>query len=169
MSVNNKINEQITAPVVAVVGVDGVLLGRFDLIKALRMAQNAGMDLVEISPNMDPPVCKIIDFGKYKYAQQKKLQETKKKQKFVEIKEIKFRPNIAKGDYDVKLNNAIRFLQDSQKVKIILEFKGREIMYKDLGMKLLDRLKADLKEYSKIDSDVKAEGRRLLLILSSSK
>ncbi|WPX98094.1 translation initiation factor IF-3 [Candidatus Fokinia crypta] len=169
MSVSNRINEQITAPIVAVVGADGALLGKFDLTKALKMAQNAGMDLVEISPNMQPPVCKIIDFGKYKYAQQKKLQETKKKQKFIEVKEIKFRPNIAKGDYDVKLNNAIRFLQDSHKVKVILEFKGREIMYKDLGIKLLDRLKVDLKEYSKIDSDVKAEGRRLLLVLSSLK
>jgi translation initiation factor IF-3 len=132
----------------------------------IEMARQVGLDLVEISPNADPPVCKIMDFGKYKYEIQKKLQQAKKKQKTVEVKEVKVRPNIAEGDYQIKLKAIKRFLGDGHKVKISLQFRGREITHNELGFAVMIRIKEDVIDIAKIEQEPKLEGRQIFLVVS---
>jgi len=134
--------------------------------EALWRAREAGLDLVEISPNANPPVCKILDFGKYKYEQQKKKNEAKKKQKVVEIKEIKIRPNIDDHDYDVKMRQARSFIGDGDKVKVTLRFRGRELAHVDLGMKVLERVKGELDEIAKVEQMPRMENRQMIMVLT---
>ncbi len=130
------------------------------------MAQEQGLDLVEIAPNSQPPVCKILDYGRYKYQAQKKAAEARKKQKVVEIKEIKMRPNIDTHDYEVKMKNMQRFFNDGDKVKVTLRFRGREMAHQDLGMKLLNRVKEETVEYAKVELQPKLEGRQMMMVLA---
>lgn len=132
----------------------------------MALAEEAGLDLVEIVPNAEPPVCKIIDLGKLKYQNQKKASEARKKQKTVEIKEIKMRPNIDTHDYGVKMKAVARFLEDGDKVKITLRFRGREMAHQELGMKLLERVKEDTAETAKVETEPKLEGRQMMMILA---
>ncbi len=133
---------------------------------AIEMAAEVGLDLVEVSPNAEPPVCKIMDYGKYKYQMQKKKAEARKNQKTVDLKEIKLRPNIDTHDYEVKARNIKKFIEEGNKVKITLRFRGREMAHMDIGMKLLERVQADFDEIAKVDHKPKAEGRQVIMILS---
>jgi translation initiation factor IF-3 len=145
---------------------DGEMVGILPLEDALKKAYNAGVDLLEISPQMDPPVCKIADYGKYRYEQQKKKQEAKKKQKTADVKEIKFRPFIEQHDYDVKLKKITQFLEAGHKVKLSLRFRGREMAHKDLGMEVFSRIKDATQDLAKTDFGPKMEGRQILMVLS---
>lgn len=137
--------------------------------EGIRRAEAAGLDLVEVSPNAEPPVCKILNYGKYKYELQKKAAEAKKKQKVIEIKEIKIRPTIEDHDYGVKLKNAIRFLEDEDKVKVTLRLRGREMAHIDLAMQVLQRFKTDLAEIAKVEQEPKLEGRQAVMMLVPAK
>ena len=142
------------------------MLGIVKIEEGLDLAKERKLDLVEISANAEPPVCKILDFGKYKYELRKKSHESKKKQKTVEIKEIKLRPNIAIGDFNVKLNNAKRFIGDGNKVKVTLFFRGREIVHEDVGMNVIEKFKAEVLDFAKIELDVKKEGKNISIIIA---
>jgi translation initiation factor IF-3 len=142
------------------------MIGVLPTREALWRAREAGLDLVEISPNADPPVCKILDFGKYKYEQQKKKNEAKKKQKVVEIKEIKIRPNIDDHDYDVKMRQARSFIGEGDKVKVTLRFRGRELAHVDLGMKVLERVKGELEGIAKVEQMPRMENRQMVMVLT---
>jgi len=131
----------------------------------MEMAEEAGLDLVEISPNANPPVCKIMDFGKYKYETQKREAEARKKQKIIEVKEVKFRPNTDVHDYDVKMRNVFKFLENGDKVKITLRFRGREMAHQDLGRELLQRVAADVDGTGKVENMPKMEGRQMIMII----
>ena len=133
--------------------------------RALSMAEDAGLDLVEISPNATPPVCKIMDFGKYKYEQQKRESEARKKQKVIEVKEVKFRPNTDTHDYDVKMRNVFKFLEHGDKVKVTLRFRGREMAHQNLGRDLLLRVADDTKDHGKVEHMPKMEGRQMIMII----
>lgn len=130
------------------------------------MAEEIGLDLVEVSPNADPPVCKLMDFGKYKYEAQKKASEARKKQKVIEIKEIKLRPTIDDADYQVKMRNMRRFLEEGDKVKVTLRFRGREMVHQELGAKVLERVRDDLAEIAKVEQMPKLEGRQMTMVIS---
>jgi len=160
------VNREIDHPSVRLIAPDGEMLGVVSIREALYAAEEAGLDLVELSPNADPPVCKILDFGKYKYESQKKKNEARKKQKTVDVKEIKLRPNIDDNDYQVKLRNARRFLDDGDKVKVTLRFRGREMAHQDLGMNVLVRVRDELEELSKVEQMPKMEGRQMVMVLS---
>ena len=142
------------------------MLGIVNLDRGLDLAKQKGFDLVEISPNAKPPVCKIMDFGKYKYELRKKEHEAKKKQKTIEIKEVKLRPNIAIGDFNVKLNNTKRFIDDGNKVKITLFYKGREIVHEEVGINIMEKFKAEVLNFAKIEADIKKEGKRIFIIIA---
>lgn len=142
------------------------MIGVLPTRDALWRAREAGLDLVEISPNADPPVCKILDFGKFKYEQQKKKNEARKKQKVVEIKEIKIRPNIDDHDYDVKMRQAKSFIGEGDKVKVTLRFRGRELAHVDLGMKVLERVKGELDEIAKVEQMPRMENRQMIMVLA---
>lgn len=161
------INEQIRARQVRLIAADGEQVGVVSIQDALARAEESGLDLVEISPNAEPPVCKILDYGKYKYEQQKKAAEARKKQKVIEVKELKFRPNIDDHDYNVKIKAARRFLEDGDKVKITLRFRGREMAHLDLGMKVMARVRTELADLAKVEMDAKVEGKQAIMILSS--
>lgn len=133
--------------------------------KAMAMADEAGLDLVEISPNANPPVCKIMDFGKFKYEQQKRESEARKKQKTIEVKEVKFRPNTDTHDYDVKMRNVFKFLENGDKVKVTLRFRGREMAHQNLGRELLERVAEDVKEIGKVENMPKMEGRQMIMMI----
>ncbi len=135
----------------------------------MELADQAGLDLVEISPNATPPVCKIMDFGKFKYEQQKKESEARKKQKIIEVKEVKFRPNTDTHDYDVKMRNVARFLDNGDKVKVTLRFRGREMAHMDLGRKLLERVAEDTAEIGKVEQMPKLEGRQMVMMINPVK
>jgi translation initiation factor IF-3 len=137
--------------------------------RAMEMAAEAGLDLVEISPNAEPPVCKIMDFGKYKYETQKKEAEARKKQKIIEIKEIKFRPGTDTHDYDVKMRSVVKFLENGDKVKITLRFRGREMAHMELGRELLQRISSDLEDIGKVESMPKLEGRQMVMMVGPAK
>jgi len=139
------------------------MLGIISVEKALNIAKKEGYDLVEISPNSTPVVCKIMDFSKYKYQLRKKEQEAKKKQRIIEIKEVKLRPNIAIGDFNIKLNNTKRFISNGNKVKITLFYKGREIVHEKVGMNIIEKFKAKVQEFAKIENDIKKEGKRVFI------
>jgi translation initiation factor IF-3 len=160
------VNREIDHPSVRLIAPDGDMLGVVSIREALYAAEEAGLDLVELSPNADPPVCKILDFGKYKYETQKKKNEARKKQKTVDVKEIKLRPNIDDNDYQVKLRNARRFLDEGDKVKVTLRFRGREMAHQDLGMNVLVRVRDELEELSKVEQMPKMEGRQMVMVLS---
>ena len=136
------------------------------MAEAMQLAQDTGYDLVEISPHADPPVCKLVDYGKYKYEAQKKATEARKKQKTVEVKEIKLRPNIDKHDYDVKMRSMNRFFEAGDKVKVTLRFRGREMAHQELGMKVLDRVRTDMDEVAKVEQFPKMEGRQMVMVLT---
>ncbi len=131
----------------------------------MQLAADAGLDLVEISPNANPPVCKIMDFGKYKYEQQKRESEARKKQKVIEVKEVKFRPNTDTHDYDVKMKNVFKFLEKGDKVKVTLRFRGREMAHQNLGRELLERVAEDIKDIGKVENMPKMEGRQMIMMI----
>jgi translation initiation factor IF-3 len=135
----------------------------------MMLAEEAGLDLVEISPNASPPVCKIMDFGKYKYEQQKKESEARKKQKTIEVKEVKFRPNTDTHDYDVKMRSVLRFLEEGDKVKVTLRFRGREMAHADLGRNLLERVATDVEEHGKVEAIPRLEGRQMVMMINPLK
>lgn len=149
-----------------VIDADGNQIGILSPREAIDMANEVGLDLVELSPNADPPVCKILDFGKYKYEAQKKKNEARKKQRTIEIKEVKVRPNIDENDYQVKMRNVFRFLKEGDKVKVTLRFRGREMAHQELGMKVLDRIREETGEDAKVEHLPKMEGRQMIMILA---
>jgi translation initiation factor IF-3 len=156
----------INAPRVRLIGVEKEPLGIVSSTEALRLAGEAELDLVEISPLADPPVCRIMDFGKFKYAESKKQHEAKLKQKQVQVKEIKFRPGTDEGDYNIKLRNLIKFLADGDKTKITLRFRGREMAHQEIGMRLIERVRGDLEEFAIVEQFPKMEGRQMVMVLS---
>ena len=151
------------------VGVDGEPLGVMTLREAFAKAEEADIDIVEIAPNAAPPVCRLMDYGEFKYAESKRLHEQKLKQKQVQIKEVKFRPGTDDGDYNIKLRNLIKFLDDGDKTKITLRFRGREMAHQDIGFRMLERLKADLEPYGQVEQFPKMEGRQMIMVLSPKK
>ena len=161
-----RINAQINVPSVRVVDENGEMLGVLPIREALSRAAEAGLDLVEISPNAEPPVCKILDFGKYKYEIQKKKNEARKKQKVIEVKEIKLRPNIDEHDYEVKMRSVHRFLDEGDKVKVTMRFRGREMVHQELGLKVLERVRDELEERAKVEQMPKLEGRQMIMVLA---
>nr|WP_276268236.1 translation initiation factor IF-3 [Marivivens niveibacter] len=158
-------NERIRAPEIRLIGAEGENIGVVTPQRAMALADEAGLDLVEISPNANPPVCKIMDFGKFKYEQQKKEAEARKKQKVIEIKEVKFRPGTDKHDYDVKMRSVLKFLDNGDKVKVTLRFRGREMAHQDLGRQLLEQIAEDVKEHGKIENMPKMEGRQMIMMI----
>ena len=143
------------------------MVGVVYIREALSMAEEEGLDLVEVSPNAEPPVCKILDYGKFRYQEQKKAAEARKKQKVIEVKELKLRPMIDEHDYQVKLRAARKFLEEGDKVKFTLRYRGRELSHQELGLKVLQRMRDDLTELSKVDQEPKMEGRQMIMMLSS--
>lgn len=160
-----RVNENITAEKVRLVGADGEMAGVVAVADALQAAEEAGLDLVEVSPNADPPVCKILDYGKYKYEQQKKAAEARKKQKTVDVKEVKIRPGIEEHDYGVKMRNARRFLEEGDKVKVTMRFRGREMAHQNIGFDLLSKMKEELSDVGKVELEPKMEGRQIIMVL----
>ena len=161
-----RINDAIRAREVRLIDENGQNVGVVPRSDAMERATTAGLDLVEISPDAEPPVCKILDFGKYKYQEQKKAAEARKNQKIVEIKEIKMRPGIDDHDYDVKMRAIRRFFEEGDKVKVTLRFRGREMAHQDLGMNVLRRVKADVEAISKVESEPRFEGRQMIMVLA---
>lgn len=151
------------------IGADGAQIGVVPLDRALATAREASLDLVEISPNASPPVCKIMDHGRFKFELNKKQHSAKKKQKTVQIKEIKFRPGTEEGDYNVKLRNLVKFLEQGDKTKITLRFRGREMAHRELGAKLLKRVEADLSELATVEQFPKLEGRQMVMVMAPRK
>jgi translation initiation factor IF-3 len=161
-----RINEEIRVREVQLIDSTGHNLGVTDTQLALQKAQEAGLDLVEIAPNSSPPVCKILDYGKYKYQAQKKAAEARKKQKVVEVKEIKLRPMIDDHDYDVKMRSMQRFFEEGDKVKVTLRFRGREMAHQELGYQLLNRVKDDTLKIAKVEQEPRFEGRQVVMVLA---
>ncbi|WP_371037239.1 MULTISPECIES: translation initiation factor IF-3 [unclassified Rhodosalinus] len=160
-----RVNDRIRAPEIRLIGADGENVGVVTPSRGLELAEQAGLDLVEISPNANPPVCKIMDFGKFKYEQQKREAEAKKKQKVIEVKEVKFRPNTDIHDYAVKMRNVVKFLEKGDKVKVTLRFRGREMAHQNLGRELLERVAEDVKEIGKVENMPKMEGRQMIMMI----
>jgi translation initiation factor IF-3 len=166
---DTRINEEITSPEVRLIGVDGEQVGIVSLATANKMAEEAGVDLVEIAPTAKPPVCRVMDYGKYKYAEAKKRHEAKLKQKQIQVKEVKFRPGTDEGDYQIKLRNLIRFLEEGDKTKVTLRFRGREMAHQEFGVKLLERVRTDLDPFGVVEQMPKLEGRQMIMVLSPKK
>ena len=164
-----RINGDITAPQIRLVGANGEPLGIVSLNEALAQAEEADIDLVEIAPQAAPPVCRLMDYGKYKYAESKRQHEARLKQKQVQVKEVKFRPGTDEGDYKIKLRNLIRFLEEGDKAKITLRFRGREITHQELGLALLKRVEADLQEHAVVEQFPKMEGRQMIMVVAPHK
>ncbi len=164
-----RVNEEINAPEVRLIGLDGEQLGIMSSRAALALAEEAGVDLVEIAPMAQPPVCRIVDFGKFKYQEQKRQHEQKLKQKQVQVKEVKFRPGTDENDYQIKLRNMTRFLEEEDKVKVTLRFRGREMAHQDIGMRQIERIRADLLELAVVEQMPKMEGRQMVMVLTPSK
>lgn len=161
-----RINEMIDESSVLLIDAEGEKRGVIPTVDAMRMAEEAGLDLVEVSPNSKPPVCKLLDFGKFKFQAQKKANEARKKQKTVEVKEIKMRPNIDTHDYDVKMKSMLRFFEEGDKVKVTLRFRGREMAHQELGMQLLNKVKEQVEEISKVEAYPRLEGRQMVMVLA---
>ena len=161
-----RVNEQIEAEKVRVVNADGEMVGVISKEEGIEIAFEAGLDLVEVSPNADPPVCKVLDYGKYKYEAQKKANEARKKQKVIDVKEIKMRPGIDEHDYQVKMRSVRRFLDEGDKVKMTIRFRGREMAHQELGMKVLDRVREDVNELAKVEQFPKSEGRLMTMVIA---
>jgi len=164
-----KINEQIKVPRVRLISEKGEQLGIVTISEALKTAENAGLDLVEVSPNAKPPVCKIMNFGHYHYQKERKLRESRKKQHVVQTKEIKFGPNTEEHDYNFKKNNAIKFLKQKNKVKLTVRFRGRQLAHKEIGFELLQRLVEELKDLAEVDTKPQSEGRTIFTIVAPRK
>jgi translation initiation factor IF-3 len=161
-----RINRDIRVREVQLIDDTGQNRGVMAILDALKLAEEAGLDLVEIAPNSEPPVCKILDFGRFKFAEQKKAAEARKKQKVIEIKEIKVRPAIDKHDYDVKMRAMRGFFEEGDKVKVTLRFRGREMAHQDLGLKVLERIKVDIVDVAKVESEPMLEGRQMIMVLA---
>ncbi|MGD8852982.1 MAG: translation initiation factor IF-3 [Gammaproteobacteria bacterium] len=165
----HRINQDISATTVRLIGADGQQVGVVPLQEAQSVADEANLDLVEISPQAEPPVCKVMDYGKYRFEEQKKQQAARKKQKQIQVKEVKFRPGTDVGDYNVKLRNLIRFLSEGDKVKVTLRYRGREMAHQELGRDLLKRVEADLEDYGAVEQYPKMEGRQMVMVLAPRK
>jgi translation initiation factor IF-3 len=161
-----RINTQITVPTVRLVKEDGTMVGVTPIREALAMAADAGLDLVEISPNAVPPVCKILDFGKFKYEIQKKRNEARKKQKVIDVKEIKLRPGIDAHDYEVKMRAVTRFLEEGDKVKVTMRFRGREMVHQEIGAQVLERVRTQFDAAAKVEQMPRLEGRQMVMVLA---
>ena len=161
-----RINDESRVPKVLLIDQHGEKQGIMPTVSALEAAEEAGLDLVEVSPNSEPPVCKILDYGKYKFQEQKKKAEARKRQKIVEIKEIKLRPNIDTHDYEVKARAMHRFFEEGDKVKVTLRFRGRELAHPELGMKLLHQVRADFEPVAKVEYEPRMEGKQMIMILA---
>ena len=161
-----RVNEEIRVPQVRLIDQDGEMQGVLTTREAMLRAYSVGLDLVEISPNAEPPVAKILDFGKFKYEQQKKKNEAKKKQKVIEIKEIKVRPNIDENDYQVKMRAMKSFIEEGDKVKVTLRFRGREMAHQDIGVKVLERIRTEMDPTSKVEQMPRMENRQMVMVLS---
>ena len=159
-------NRDILAEKVRCIDPEGEMLGVLTVREGILKAEEFGLDLVEVSPNADPPVCKILDYGKFKYEAQKKKNEAKKKQKIIEIKEIKLRPNIDEHDFEVKMRNVRKFIGEGDKVKVTLRFRGREMAHQDLGMNVLNRVRDEMEEAAKVESYPKMEGRQMIMVIA---
>ncbi|MFT4172813.1 MAG: translation initiation factor IF-3 [Rhodocyclaceae bacterium] len=166
---SQRINREIGVAEVRLVGQDNEPLGIVPTHQALAMAEEAGVDLVEIAPQAKPPVCRLMDFGKFKYQEAKRAHEAKLKQKQIQIKEVKFRPGTDDNDYNIKLRNMTRFLQDGDKVKVTLRFRGREMAHQEFGIRLLERIKADLDEHAAVEQFPKLEGRQMIMVVAPKK
>jgi len=166
---SQRINGEITAPQLRLVGEQGEQLGIMAIADALRMAEEQNVDLVEIAPLAVPPVCKLMDYGKFRYREQKKAHEAKLKQKQIQVKEIKFRPGTDDGDYKIKLGKLIQFLEEGDKAKVTLRFRGREMAHQEFGVRLLERVKADLQAVGLVEQFPKLEGRQMVMVLAPKK
>ena len=164
-----RINDEIYLPYVRLIGVDGDQIGIVKLAQANEMAEEAGVDLVEIAPTAQPPVCRLMDYGKFRYQESKRKHEAKLKQKQIQIKEIKFRPNTDEGDYRIKLRNLTNFLNEGDKVKVTLRFRGREMAHQEFGIRLLERVRDDLEMHAVVEQFPKMEGRQMVMVLSPKK
>lgn len=162
----HRINEDIRSATIRLIAPNGDMLGVVPVKQGLSLAEQHGLDLVEISPNAEPPVCKVMDYGKFKYEAQKKASEARKKQKVVSIKEIKMRPNIDQHDYGIKMKAVRKFLEEGDKVKFTLRFRGREMSHQELGMKLMQQVKADLLGTIKVESEPRLEGRQMVMVIA---
>ncbi|PNG10948.1 translation initiation factor IF-3 [Stutzerimonas stutzeri] len=163
------INENISAREVRLIGADGEQIGIVSIDEALQVAEEAKLDLVEISADANPPVCRIMDYGKHLFEKKKQIAAAKKNQKQVQVKEVKFRPGTEEGDYQVKLRNLVRFLSDGDRAKVSLRFRGREMAHQELGMELLKRVETDLAEYGSVEQHPKMEGRQLIMVIAPKK
>jgi translation initiation factor IF-3 len=164
-----RVNEKISSPKVRLIDENGEMVGVLTQKEALERAYKAGLDLVEVSPNADPPVCKILDYGKYKFEEQKRRAEIRKKQKIIEIKEIQLRPGIDTHDFDVKMRSARKFIEEGDKLKVTLRFRGRELSHQQLGVDVLDRVKATLQDIAKVEQYPKLEGKRMIMVMGPAK
>lgn len=165
----NRLNEEITVPEIRLIGEDGEQVGVVSVRTALQMAEEAELDLVEIAPLAKPPVCRIMDYGKFKYQESKKAHEAKLKQKQVQVKEIKLRPGTDENDYQIKLRNMTRFLEEGDKVKVTLRFRGREMAHQEFGMRQLERIKADLDAVGQVEQMPKMEGRQMIMVIGPAR
>ncbi|MFA7666853.1 MAG: translation initiation factor IF-3 [Burkholderiaceae bacterium] len=166
---SHRINGEIYAQEIRLVGPDNEPIGIVHLREALRMAEEAELDLVEIAPQASPPVCRLMDYGKFKYQEQKRQAEAKAKQKTIQVKEVKFRPGTDEGDYQVKLRNLKRFLEDGDKAKITLRFRGREMAHQEFGVRLLERVRNDVEEIATVEQMPKLEGRQMIMVIAPRK
>ncbi|UEB22208.1 translation initiation factor IF-3 [Bordetella holmesii] len=164
-----RINGEIRVPEVRLIGLEGEQLGIVKITYAFRLSEQADVDLVEIAPNAEPPVCRLMDYGKFKYQEQKRQAEARSKQKVIQVKEVKFRPATDDGDYQVKLRNLRRFLEEGDKAKVTLRFRGREMAHQELGMRVLERVRDDLTEVAQVEAMPKLEGRQMVMVLAPKK
>ena len=162
-------NGEITAPEIRLVGINNEPLGVVKLADAVKMSEDAEVDLVEIAPQADPPVCRLMDYGKFKYQEQKKAHDARLKQKIIQVKEVKFRPGTDDGDYHIKVRNLTRFLEEGDKTKVTLRFRGREMAHQDIGMRLLEKVKADLEPVGIVEQFPKMEGRQMIMVIGPKK
>lgn len=165
----HRLNREISAPEVRLIGVNGEPLGVVKLIEALRLSDEAEIDLVEIAPTASPPVVRLMDYGKFRYQEQKKAHEAKLKQKVIEVKEIKFRPATDDHDYDTKVRKLREFLEEGDKAKVTMRFRGREMAHQELGLKVLEKIRADLEAFAQVESMPKLEGRQMVMMLAPKK
>ncbi|MFZ9764286.1 MAG: translation initiation factor IF-3 [Burkholderiaceae bacterium] len=165
----HRINGEITAPEVRLVGLENEALGIVRSAEALRMAEEADVDLVEIAPQAAPPVCKLMDYGKFRYQEQKRAAEAKSKQKIIQVKEVKFRPGTDDNDYQVKMRNLVRFLEEGDKAKVTIRFRGREMAHQEFGMRMLERVKEDLAELGQVEQMPQLEGRQMVMVVAPKK
>jgi translation initiation factor IF-3 len=165
----HRINGEISAPEIRLIGADGDQLGVVRTVEAMRMAEEKNLDLVEIAPTAEPPVCRIMDYGKFRYQEQKRAHEAKLKQRQIQVKEIKFRPATDDNDYNTKIRKLMEFLEEGDKAKVTMRFRGREMAHQELGLKVLERVKADLDALSQVEAMPRLEGRQMVMVLSPRK